>query len=393
MRFLCLHHGDILSEKLWSGTPLNIINTLRAQGHEVIVEGNLKPGTTLIGRVKGRLYKHLFHKLYLVDRDPYTHKRRSQDANRRIRATGRLDAVIATQIGDAAFLESEAPIITVHDATFYQIMDYYPGYERSSYAKETITGGVALDKMGLERAAHCIFCSNWAANSAHNDYGIPRSKLSVAPLGANLPRVVSAADQQVFLRQRGSGACKFLFLGKEWYRKGGDSAVGIVKELAQRSIPVELHIVGCWPQGEVPAFVKSHGELWKTIPEQADKLHQLFATSDFFILPTRAECFGLAFGEAAAYGLPVVTLATGPVSEVVSDDWAIALPPPVSTAVYADWIVDHYRNREKYTRLSNAARSAYEQRLNWHTICNHIVVVAENLRDRDRPMKEPAATV
>jgi len=380
MRFLCLHHGDILSEKLWSGTPLNIINALRAQGHEVIAEGNLKPGTTPIGRLKGRVYKHLFHKLYLVDRDLYTHKRRSRDSNRRIRAAGHVDAVIATQIGDAAFLECDVPIIVIHDATFHQIMDYYPGYERSGYAQETITGGEALDKRGLGRAAHCIFSSTWAADSAHRDYGIPRPKLSVAPFGANLPKVPTAGEHRAFLMQRGQGACKFLFLGKEWHRKGGDIAVQIVGELAQRGLSVELNIVGCRPEGDVPSFVTGHGELWKTVPEHAEKLHRLFVSADFFILPTRAECTAVVFGEAAAYGLPVVTTDTGGVSEVVSDDWSIALPPPIPVAVYADWIVDHYRDREKYARLSDAARRAYEQRLNWNTMCSHIVQITAALQ-------------
>jgi glycosyltransferase involved in cell wall biosynthesis len=380
MRFLCLHHGDILSEKLWSGIPLNIVNTLRAQGHEVIAEGNLVPGTTFIGRVKGVVYRKVFHKLYLVDRDPYTYKRRSRDANRRIREAGAIDAVIATQIGDAAFIRSAAPIITIHDATFFQIMDYYPGYERGGYARETIAGGIALDTKGLDQAAHCIFSSWWAADSAHKDYGIPRSKLSVAPLGANLREVPSAEEHQGFLRQRGSGTCKFLFLGKEWYRKGGDIAVAILNELTRRGLAVELHVVGCSPEGDVPSFVKAHGELWKGDPKQARELTALFQTCDFFILPSRAECFGLVFCEAAAYGLPAVALGTGGVPEVVSEEWAIALPPPVSASIYADWIVDHYRDREKYRRLSHAARAAFEQRLNWQVMCNHIVEVARKLR-------------
>jgi glycosyltransferase involved in cell wall biosynthesis len=379
MRFLCLHHGDILSEKLWSGIPLNIIHALRAQGHEVIVEGNLYPDTTFIGRVKGVLYKVLLHKLYLVDRDPHTHWRRSRDANRRIRAAGRVDGVIVTQLGDAAYLKSEAPIITIHDATFFQMMDYYPGYPRSCYAKETIQGAIALDKMGLERAAHCIFSSQWAADSAHHDYGIPFSKLSVAPLGANLSKVPTREECLWSFNQRGFGACKFLFLGKEWYRKGGDIAIEILNELSCRGLPVELHIVGCSPEGEVPSFVKSHGELWKRDPRQANELDSLFQSCDFFILPTRAECFGLVFCEAAAYGLPVVTLATGGVPEVVSPDWSLALPPPPSPFACANWILENYRDREKYLRLAHSARTAYEQKLNWQTICHHIVQVTKEL--------------
>jgi glycosyltransferase involved in cell wall biosynthesis len=384
MRFLCLHHGDILSEKLWSGIPLNIINTLRSQGHDVIVEGNLIPGTTFIGRVKGVIYRKLFHKLYLVDRDLYTYKRRSRDANQRIRAAGPVDAVIATQIGDAAFIEAQAPIITIHDATFHQLMDYYPGYERAGYAKETITGGIALDKKGLERAAHCIFCTQWAVDSAHRDYGTPTSKMSVAPLGANLPKVPTSEEHHSFLDQRGTGTCRFLFLGKEWFRKGGDIAVEILSELVQRGLPVELHVVGCSPGGDVPSFVKKHGELWKGDPKQARELTTLFESCDFFMLPTRAECFGLVFCEAAAYGLPTVTLGTGGVPEVVDEGWSIAHPPPVQSNVYADWILDHYRDREKYVRASHAARSAYEKRLNWQVTIDHIVEITRSLQTKNQ---------
>ncbi len=380
MRFLCLHHGDIFSEQLWSGIPLNIMKTLKAQGHEVVAVGNLRPGATLRGRIKGQLYKRLFRKLYLINRDPLTAAARARDANRRIRAAGKVDAIIATQLADAAFIEVEAPIITVHDATWIQLLDYYPGYERSGYAPETIAGGIALDKMGLERAAHCIFASEWAARSAHTDYGIPRSKLSVAPLGASLPRIPTREEHQSCLERRGTGACKFLFLGLEWQRKGGRTAVAILDELKRRGLPVELHVVGCTPEGEMPAFVRSHGRLWKNDPRQAEELVNLFENGDFFLLPTRAECFGLVFCEAAAYGLPVITADTGGVAEVVSADWAIAKPLPIPIAEYADWIMEHYRDREKYARASLAAREAFEQRLNWNVLCHHIAQVAGRLQ-------------
>lgn len=380
MRFILLHHGDTTSEQLWSGIPLNIMNGLRAQGHEVIPVDNLKPNTTLRGRIKGVVYRKLFKKLYLVNRDLHTSARRAADANRRIAAIDKIDAIIAPQIGDVPFLVTDAPIVTVHDATWIQLLDYYPGYERRGYAKETLQGGIAMDKTGLKRAAHSIFASHWAAESAHKDYGIPKAKLSVAPMGANLTRTPSGLDCENFLKMRGVGACKFLFLGKEWHRKGGDIAVSILSELERRGVRVELHVVGCTPEGALPAFVRAHGSLWKTEPSQAEQLEEIFRTSDFFILPTRAECFGLAFCEAAAYGLPVVATATGGVSEVVSPDWSIAQRPPVSIPDYADWLVAHYCDRDAYARASRAARAAFERRLNWSVICNHIVKITKELK-------------
>lgn len=370
----------MFSEQLWSGIPLNIVKALQTQGHEVIAAGNLKPGTTLRGRLKGQLYKRLFHKLYLVNRDPHTAAARTRDANRRIRAAGKVDAIVATQIGDVAFIKADAPIITVHDATWIQLLDYYPGYERKGYAKETIAGGIALDKMGLQRAAHCVFASEWAAQSAHKEYSIPRSKLSVAPLGANLPRIPTAEEHQSFLQRRGTGACKFLFLGVEWRRKGGDAAVAILHELSRRGLPVELHVVGCTPEGEMPAFVRCHGKLWKNNPREAGELFSLFEICDFLLLPTHAECFGMAFCEAAAYGLPAITADTGGVTEVVSKEWAIARPHPIPVTEYADWIMDHYRDREKYARASLSACKAFEQRLNWRVMGDHITQIAAQLQ-------------
>ena len=173
MRFLCLHHGDIRSEQTFSGIPLHIMNALESLGHQLVVEGNLQPGAPLIGRIKGVLYKKLLRKTYLVNRDPHTFRRRAVDANRRIRAAGKVDAVVITQIGDAAYIESEAPMITVHDATWFQLLDYYPGYERKSYAKETIDGGIALDKLGLQRSTPIASSPrNGPREAPELDYGI-----------------------------------------------------------------------------------------------------------------------------------------------------------------------------------------------------------------------------
>jgi glycosyltransferase involved in cell wall biosynthesis len=380
MRFLCLHHSDIYSEKMWSGIPLSIMTSLKAHGHDVVVVSQLRPSTTLIGRLKGIFYKKLFHKLYLVNRDLHTFSRRAADANARIRAADKVDAVIVTQIGDAAFIKPDAPVIVIHDSTWFQLLDYYPGYERASYARETIEGGIALDKRGLQQAAHAIFASNWAAESAHKDYGIDRSKISVAPLGAILPSVPSLQECETFLRARGNGPCRFLFLGKEWHRKGGDIAVAILQEIEKQGVSVELHVVGCTPETEVPSFVQNHGTLWKKDPEQAKRLTKLFEECDFFILPTRAECFGMVFCEAAAYGLPVIASDTGGVKEVVSEDWGLALPLSSPPQVHAEWILEHYRDREKYQCISRSARSAYEARLHWGVMCEHIAETARSLQ-------------
>jgi glycosyltransferase involved in cell wall biosynthesis len=121
--------------------------------------------------------------------------------------------------------------------------------------------------------------------------------------------------------------------------------------------------------------------LRKDVPEEAAELWQLFETSDFFILPTRAEAFGIVFAESAAYGLPVMASDTGGVLEAVRGEWGITPPPGAPASVYADWAVKVFRDRAEYKRLSSLARTSYETDLNWPAFCRHLVQVVAAMKD------------
>jgi glycosyltransferase involved in cell wall biosynthesis len=380
MRFLFVHHADPLSERVWSGTPLHIIRALESEGHHVAVINNLKPVGTLLTRFKGQLYSRLQKKVFNVNRDPRIARLRARGANQRIRAMGAVDAILVVHLGDSAYLETDIPVIAVQDSTWYQLLDYYPGYERKNLHRETLDGGVYLDRLGLRRCAHAIYNSSWGANSAMTLYGIDPSKVSVCPFGANLENPPPRSEVSAFLRRRGKQPCKLFFLGKEWYRKGGDRAVSIAAAVRQRGIDVELHVVGVKPDGQIPDFLVPHGPLWKQHAGDLKKLLGLFEESDFFILPTRAECCAVVFSEAAAYGLPVITCDTGGVGEVVRGSWGIALPPNAPAADYASWIAENFLDRAKYESLAWQARDAFERELNWDAVVKHIIAVTEKVR-------------
>jgi glycosyltransferase involved in cell wall biosynthesis len=382
MRFVLLGHADPNDEGFWSGTPMHIVGALRDAGHEVSTIGPLEPGVTLWGRIKGRFYRHAFERNYLINRDPAVCSARAVHANRLLRDHTGADAIIVPYPPDAAYLKCPAPLILVHDATWHQLLDFYPGYEHRNLARETVEGGLELDRLALASCDRAIYASRWAANSAVCDYGIEPSKVQVIPLGAGLTIVPSRDEIARSIEARRHGPTRLLFVGVDWHRKGGDIALKAAHRLRDSGMPVELQIVGCEPIGAAPDFVRHFGFLSKKDPQQAALIHRLFLEANFLIMPSRAECFGVVFCEAAAYGLPVVTTNVGGIPEILADrDWGTMLPPTAPPEEFARVIRTKCADQSGYKRMAWVAREDFEARLNWGAFCRAATkLVAENPR-------------
>ena len=144
--------------------------------------------------------------------------------------------------------------------------------------------------------------------------------------------------------------------------------VETLAELNNRGVKTELVICGCTP----PKPVTQEGltiipYLDKNDPVQRNRLQQLYLDADFFLLPTRADCFPIVLCEAAAHGVPSVARATGGVPYAVREGETGALVPPNATkADYAAVIAEIFANPDRLARLRQSSRDAYETRLNWH---------------------------
>ena len=97
--------------------------------------------------------------------------------------------------------------------------------------------------------------------------------------------------------------------------------------------------------------------------QEADRkcLHELFSTSDFFILPSRAECAGIVFCEANAFGLPVLTTDVGGISSIVRHGVnGYMLPTSASGEDFAKEIKRLLDDPVCYQRLRQQSRAEYE---------------------------------
>lgn len=259
-----------------------------------------------------------------------------------------------------AFSKTKLPVILMADATFRQIQGYYPYF--SNLANYNIKCGIDLDSLAFKRASHCLLASNWCRQSAITDYGIPPEKLSVALLGANLDLPVADTDPV----SAAQDTCRLVFLGVEWERKGGETALATYQLLKERGLPVSLTIMGCTPPSPVPAEVTVIPFLNKNIEAERLQHASVLKQASFLLLPSRAECAGVVFSEAAAYGIPSVTTDTGGISDYVEDGvTGFVLPLSAGAAEFAGRIAAAWTDKNWYAQLRRQSRERYERLLNW----------------------------
>lgn len=260
-----------------------------------------------------------------------------------------------------AYADIRVPIIFMTDATFFQIQGYYDSFK--DLAAYNIRQGIALDRSAFQKATHCMLASDWARKSAMLDYGIPENKITVVPFGANLDRIPGADE----LKKEKNKTCRLLFLGVEWERKGGQIALDTFYQLKRNGFPVQLTIIGCVPPVpvtdpdiEVIPFINRHNN------EEAGRLYQIFRQTDFLLLPTRAECAGIVFCEASAFGVPSITTDTGGVgTNVINGVNGFALAPEAGAEAYAQKIRECFSDDAVYRQLSKSSRRKFEEDLNW----------------------------
>lgn len=265
----------------------------------------------------------------------------------------------ATQL--LAYCNTSVPIIYMTDATFQQLQSYYNSFD--NLAAYNVKQGIELDKRTFRKAAHCMLASDWAKASAITDYGIIENKITVAPLGPNID--ILPAENEI--EKIWGSECNLLFLGVEWERKGGQIALDTLHELRKKNCNAILTIIGCVPPVAVDdKNVTVIPFLNRSIPEEAQQLAAIIKRSNFLLLPTRAECAGVVFCEAGAYGMPSITTNTGGVPTYVKDGvTGCTLPLTAGGEAYAEKIIEIYSNETIYRQFCTNSRRRYEQELNW----------------------------
>lgn len=286
------------------------------------------------------------------------------------------DVLFATSSLLVPKLKLHCPSYIYTDFSIASAIDYYPAWK--ALKKSSRIEALRLEQEAFEKAELIFLASNWACNQAADVLNIQRSKLISVKRGANLISNWSHSDVACAVENRYKATQKrFLFVGVDWFRKGGNSAIKFVQTLRRMGFDVQLDVIGCSVPSDIASldFVNVIPFLSRNNSDDIRRLDRLFAEAFAFLLPTLAEALGIVFCEAASYALPTIALATGGVSEAVEDDSTGFLMNSsndfdidLCAQRFSSLILDY----DAYSGFSMAAHRKYESELNWSSIGKQI---------------------
>jgi glycosyltransferase involved in cell wall biosynthesis len=96
-------------------------------------------------------------------------------------------------------------------------------------------------------------------------------------------------------------------------------------------------------------------------PVSEERLSELYATADLFVLPSRFEGYGMAYTEAVAHGVPVVGTNAGAIPDTVPPGAGILIPPDDVEALAATLrrLIDNEPEREQLAAGARAASASF----------------------------------
>lgn len=267
----------------------------------------------------------------------------------------------------SAFLNTNTPIIYYADAVTHLMQNYYWNFSHLLAMEADYIQGRCLRHNDVNLAA-----STWALNGMVDYSGVSEEKCKLCPFGAN----VQVDDMAIDKSKESKDSIDILFVGVDWERKGGEIAIDTLvnlRKIAPKKL-FKLHVVGDRPPKAITDDdIVFYGFLDRNEPEQEALHTKLFVESDIFLLPTKAECAGIVFCEASAYGLPIVTYDTGGIADyVVNNVNGYRLAEGSSGKAFAETILKILDTPSLKGSLSRGGRKLYRESLNWD-VCGEII--------------------
>ena len=183
--------------------------------------------------------------------------------------------------------------------------------------------GIHDELLNAGRVARIYTFSNWA-REIYIEHGVQRNKVDVIYPGFDVPLLQRPKVEHETIN--------FLFVGREFGRKGGPLLVEAFERLRQKHNNVSLTIV----TRETEQVKQAAGINVLPFMNRAKLYEEDYPAADVFVMPTEAEGWGFTNAEAMSFGLPVISTSIGAIPEIVGNGVAGLLIEPGDCGALVD---------------------------------------------------------
>lgn len=303
------------------------------------------------------------------------------------RCVGAIYAPLWDSEAAAIIAARDLPVIVGLQTSLSHWLDSKPK-ERANeeFMSEFATPMIETETKVLRGAATVHAISEAIATDIASRYGLTftEGRLHIAPLGIADERDAVALDPP----EAPEGTVRLLFVGRLESRKGIQTLLSVVEQLAAERPWLRVDLVGNdalpGPDGETyrkafeahaPAETLSQVHFWGEVP--AETLRGFYRAADVIVAPSLFESFGLVIVEAMMHGKPSVACEVGGMVEVGEAGTSTLFAEPGDDSSLAAALLLLIEDPERRARMGIAARRRYEKLF----MPDHMIAAVQSMMD------------
>lgn len=383
-RVLAIAQADPFNRATWSGGSYHLFTAMRDMG-------------ALVGGVGGDPPRRFDQAIKVLSWS------RSRDLRRQRAALHPLRRPVASALAwDRARRVDPRPDAIVQLGVFYDVSPF-PGLSprlRCSLHDANLATSLHRDGRPLaaaparmrtllryERQAYdrmdVIFTtSEWLRQSFITDFDQAPDKVVTVGAGPNLDELPDAP-------RRAPGPPRFLFVGKDFPRKGGPEVVEAFARVRADFPEAELWLVGPTDAPSVPG-VRNFGLISRSTPEGDERVRRIYREATAFVMPSRYEPFGFVFLEAMSFALPCVVADACAMPEIVHDGVTGHVVPRRDPGALAERMIALAADPQGAIAMGHAGRRRLEEQFSWKMAAERIVAaISVRLGHPEAPVPAP----
>jgi glycosyltransferase involved in cell wall biosynthesis len=173
----------------------------------------------------------------------------------------------------------------------------------------------------------------------------------------------------------------FLFVGRSFYRKGGDIVVSAFNRLKLKYPNAKLIIAGP-DKNKISKKTLNMNGIDFIGDVSVDKIGQLMTTATCFVMPSRFEAYGLVFIEAMANGMPIIARDKYEMPYFVSEGSGLVMRTEKNESLEIDNLLkcmtELLENRNQYLEKAQEVAPNIAKEYSWAAVANRITNVIED---------------
>jgi L-malate glycosyltransferase len=214
--------------------------------------------------------------------------------------------------------------------------------------------------------SHGVIALSQAVRKVLLDAGVPDAHIETIVPGIELPAKLPDARMRDAARAKwgvASGEFAIGHMGAFTHEKGQDIALQAAIGLASKLPRARMLLAGDGPRRSEAGMLElaRRASGIAQLPGFVDDVDEFYAALDVFIMPSRAEAWGLTALRAMAFGLPVIASNVGGLPEVAEHGQSGWLIEPESPAALEEAILEAASDAGRLAEFGRRARMRAEQ--------------------------------